>query len=113
MCTFVRHKTELCVFLELLNGAKVYSSFHGILDISRKTQHFNILKPEIYFKCYIFAYSQISPSGAEIKNEWSYTSVAPVHPHGECRYNFTPSFADIMTTGLPPLINSSLWTQRY
>ena len=71
------------------------------------------LKPAIYIKCYTFAYSQITPPTADIKNEWSYTSVAPVRHHGECRDNFTPSFADTMTPVLPPLINSSLWTQRY
>jgi hypothetical protein len=60
-----------------------------------------------------FAYSQITPSSAEIKKEWGYTSVAPVHPHGECTDNFAPSLADIMTPVLPPLISSSLWTQRY
>jgi hypothetical protein len=76
---------------------------------SSKAQQFSIQNPAIY----TFAYSQITPPSAEINNEWSYASVAPVRPHDECKDNFTPSFADIMTPVQPPVIDSSMWTQRY
>lgn len=106
------HKAQnwtLCFLGVTEQNKKNYSSFHGILDIAakRSSSVFRILQ----------SIHSHTPKSRHLVPRLIMSGAMPPLPlfalMTSVRITSPPSFADIMTPVQPPVIDSSMWTQRY